>query len=349
MAQAQDTVDFDQELRRLQSSFPGVSRQRLLRHFVTMTIKESLELRQHRAACLLDRIISSSRHGAILDPDTPLSQLTQLELGTIHANESKYTDAVSKEILEAIRKHPEITLRSLNVFEIEDESGNIILHSSGSAPRLTPDSLRHLSRQEVAESATRRAGIVPSADCVQAPFGFAAAAASSSAAPFGFAAAASSSAAPFGFAAAAASSGAFGAGVSSKDEQEKKAKLALFKDVLEEMIAAKKYPKTEEGLYVVGHYLMTKTELCKQFANTYITEIKEVMHLRQCQQESAQRISTNKAAMVQGKKELKQLQLEQDRLVVSRAALVAKAQADIAAQAAAAHASWRAAMDSRKQ
>jgi hypothetical protein len=37
-----------------------------------------------------------------------------------------------------------------------------------SAPRLTPDSLRHLSRQEVAESATRRAGIVPSADCVQA-------------------------------------------------------------------------------------------------------------------------------------------------------------------------------------
>jgi hypothetical protein len=37
-----------------------------------------------------------------------------------------------------------------------------------SAPRLTPDSLRNLSREAVAESATRRAGIVPSADCVQA-------------------------------------------------------------------------------------------------------------------------------------------------------------------------------------
>ena len=37
-----------------------------------------------------------------------------------------------------------------------------------SAPRLTFDSLRNLSAEVVAESATRRAGIVPSADCVQA-------------------------------------------------------------------------------------------------------------------------------------------------------------------------------------
>jgi hypothetical protein len=187
MTQAERYIgDLNQQLSSLQSSIPGVSRARLLRHIVTITIRDSLVLHQHRAARLLDRIISSSRNGVALDPDIPLCKLPELQLDKILENESKYTEAVRIDVLEAIRRHPDITLRSLNIFGIEAlvamaaEADSWAAHgvapggaavsaaSVVSAARLTPDSLKKLSAEEVAEAATRRAGISPPADCVQA-------------------------------------------------------------------------------------------------------------------------------------------------------------------------------------
>jgi hypothetical protein len=122
---------------------------------------------------------------------------------------------------------------------------------------------------------------------------------------------------------------------------------AVLEEFFEQQLKLKQVSRTdEEGIFIFGNYKTTKMQIFAHWFKTNETKIKEMICQRQRKKDSKASISINDAVKAQKTKELKQLRQEKEQMERQRDQLVAGAATQVVA---AAHASWQAAAQIRRQ